>query len=327
METKELTQENPPASPVSDLIERVGEAHLRRRYYLQSHHAARAFHRGKTLFHIENVPWMHVALYYLLRFTGLYGRGNRNFRDIQIRTNDFVIRRLPEALDGFTLLHISDLHLDLDFSLTPVIIDRLNELGQDRYDICVITGDFRNSTTGDFGPALREVERLMPHFESKVYGVLGNHDFIEMLPDLEGMGIRMLMNESERVETSSEVPLYVSGVDDPHFYQVDNLDEACKEVPADAVSILLSHSPETYKKAASCGYDVILSGHTHGGQVCLPGGVAVLRNGHCPRHMTLGAWTYRNLQGYTSAGTGSCGVAARFSCPPEMTLHTLRRES
>lgn len=288
---------------------------------MEAHYAAKAFHRGRTLFHIENAAWMHVILKGLLRATGLYGRGRRNFLDIQIRTNDVMIRDLPDALDGFTVLQLSDLHLDLEPSLTAVIIDRLKGLN---YDVGVITGDFRASTAGDFRPALDEVELLMPHFHSRVFGILGNHDFIEMVPELEGMGIRMLINESELLETDSEVSLYLSGIDDPHFYQADNLEKACQDIPKNALSILLSHSPETFRKAAAYGYDLMLSGHTHGGQICLPGGVAILRNGNCPRHVSVGAWSCESLQGYTSAGTGSCVVPVRFFCLPELTLHRLR---
>jgi predicted MPP superfamily phosphohydrolase len=68
----------------------------------------------------------------------------------------------------------------------------------------------------------------------------------------------------------------------------------------------------------------MLSGHTHGGQICLPGGFVLIRNAPVPRHMLAGAWRHAGLQGYTSRGTGSCGVAARFFCPPEITLHVLR---
>jgi uncharacterized protein len=68
----------------------------------------------------------------------------------------------------------------------------------------------------------------------------------------------------------------------------------------------------------------MLSGHTHGGQICLPGGYAIVRNGRCPTAMFRGAWSHHGLCGYTSSGTGSCGVAARFNCPAEMTVHVLR---
>jgi len=72
-------------------------------------------------------------------------------------------------------------------------------------------------------------------------------------------------------------------------------------------------------------FDLHLSGHTHGGQICLPGGIPLIRNGNCPKEMIAGAWRYGKMHGYTSRGTGCCGVAARFFCPPEITVHTLRR--
>jgi predicted MPP superfamily phosphohydrolase len=71
----------------------------------------------------------------------------------------------------------------------------------------------------------------------------------------------------------------------------------------------------------------MLSGHTHGGQICLPGGIAIVRNGRCPPAQFVGPWSHHGLHGYTSAGTGSCGVAARFNCPPELTVHVLRCRS
>jgi predicted MPP superfamily phosphohydrolase len=68
----------------------------------------------------------------------------------------------------------------------------------------------------------------------------------------------------------------------------------------------------------------MLSGHTHGGQICLPGSVALIKVCKVPRRMQKGGWIFRNMAGYTSVGTGSCGVPLRFFCPPEMTVHTLR---
>lgn len=71
----------------------------------------------------------------------------------------------------------------------------------------------------------------------------------------------------------------------------------------------------------------MLSGHTHGGQICLPGGFALIKLAKVPRKMLAGAWQYEGLQGYTSRGTGSCGVAARFFCPPEITIHEFQRSN
>jgi hypothetical protein len=109
----------------------------------------------------------------------------------------------------------------------------------------------------------------------------------------------------------------------PHFYKTHDISRVGGTAPGPEVfRILLSHSPETYEEA-SCHFDFMMSGHTHGGQLCLPGGFPIIRNGRCPRRMLSGAWSRKGLLGYTSRGTGCCGVAARLFCPPEITIHTL----
>ena len=97
-------------------------------------------------------------------------------------------------------------------------------------------------------------------------------------------------------------------------------------MPADAFSILLSHTPEIYRQAAHAGFDVLLAGHTHGGQICLPGGIPITLDSKLPRKMGAGAWMYHSMMGYTSVGAGSSVVAVRLNCLPEITLHHLARE-
>ena len=92
-------------------------------------------------------------------------------------------------------------------------------------------------------------------------------------------------------------------------------------------SILLSHTPEIYRQAAHADFDLLLCGHTHGGQVCLPGSIPLTLDSELPRRFGAGLWQYHTMVGYTSAGAGSSIVAVRFNCPPEITLHTLRRAS
>jgi hypothetical protein len=87
--------------------------------------------------------------------------------------------------------------------------------------------------------------------------------------------------------------------------------------------ILLSHSPEIFSEAERVGFDLQLSGHTHGGQLCLPGGLPVIVPCRVDRMFVNGRWSHLTLQGYTSPGTGSCALAARWNCPPEIALHIL----
>lgn len=303
------------------LIERIGESYFRQRFNIQVEHASKIFSQGRTLFHIENVEWLMVFIYYALRFTGLYNRGVRNAKAIQVVENEVFLPGLPAEFDGYTLLHLSDLHLDITSGLTEAIIETIKDL---RYDLCVITGDYRASTSGSYKLAMEENAKLLQQLPKPVYGILGNHDFIEFAPHLERAGLTMLLNETVPLVRNGAT-IYLSGVDDPHFYMSDNLHRTTADYSQNAFSILLAHSPEIYRQAAAIGYDFMLSGHTHAGQICLPGRISILNNANCPREFVYGSWQYNEMQGYTSAGTGCCGVPVRFNCPPEATLHRLRR--
>ncbi|MGZ5862753.1 MAG: metallophosphoesterase, partial [Methyloceanibacter sp.] len=103
----------------------------------------------------------------------------------------------------------------------------------------------------------------------------------------------------------------------------DNIEKAASAIPDDAFSILISHTPEIYRQAAHAGFNLLLAGHTHGGQICLPGGIPITLDSVLPRSMGAGAWKHANMIGYTSVGAGSSVVPVRFNCPPEITLHHL----
>jgi predicted MPP superfamily phosphohydrolase len=93
-----------------------------------------------------------------------------------------------------------------------------------------------------------------------------------MVPGMEAMGIRMLLNESDVILRGDE-RIHLAGIDDAHYFRVDNIEKAASDIPEGAFSILLSHTPEIYRQAAHAEFNVLLSGHTHGGQICLPGSV------------------------------------------------------
>lgn len=302
------------------LEKRIGRIHLQQRLGIEADHATQIFGRGRTFFHIENWHSIHALMRLTLRGLGLYRRGLRNAAAIQVRRNDVVIPRLPEAFDGFTLLHLSDLHLDMDDGYPAALIERLRQVD---YDVCVMTGDFRAKTYGPHAAAIEALAKVRPHLRGPVYAILGNHDSIRMVSAIEALGITLLLNEAVVLEREG-ANLHLVGIDDPHYFQVDNFDKAAQDIPPDAVAILLSHSPETYRRAAHTGFDLMLSGHTHGGQICLPGGIPLMTNADCPRRFCKGAWRYHTMQGYTSAGSGSSVVGVRFNCPPEITLHHLR---
>jgi uncharacterized protein len=193
-----------------------------------------------------------------------------------------------------------------------------------RYDICVLTGDYRGKTFGSYEAALAGMARVRSHLRSPLFGVLGNHDTIRMVPGLERLGVRVLLNESEVLSREND-RIYVAGIDDAHFYRVDDIAKAVAGIPRGEFAILLSHTPEIYRQAARAGFRLLLSGHTHGGQICLPGSIPITLDSHLPRRFGAGAWTFQDMVGYTSVGAGSCIVPVRLNCPPEITLHHLHR--
>jgi predicted MPP superfamily phosphohydrolase len=146
-----------------------------------------------------------------------------------------------------------------------------------------------------------------------------------MVPGLEEMGIRMLLNESEIIVRGDQ-RIHLAGIDDAHYYRVDNIEKAASQIPHDEFSILLSHTPEIYRQAAHAGFNLLLGGHTHGGQICLPGSIPITLDSVLPRRMGSGAWKHHNMAGYTSVGAGSCIVPVRINCPPEITMHYLHCE-
>ena len=300
---------------------RLGPLHARQRLGIERDHEAQVFGQGLTFFHLENSSWAEWIIRNVLKATGLYWRARQNAERILVKRNDMRFKTLPPLFEGFTILHISDLHVDMN----EVAMSKLIELvGSMQYDVCVLTGDYRGRTFGPFQPALDGVARVGTHLKQPIYAVLGNHDTIQMVPGLEAMGIRVLLNECETIVRKDQ-RIYLAGIDDAHFFRVDNIEKAALSIPRGEFSILLSHTPEVYRQAAHANFDLMLSGHTHGGQICLPGSIPIKLEAVLPRRMGAGPWQYSDMTGYTSVGAGSSVVAVRLNCPPEITLHHLRR--
>lgn len=259
------------------------------------------------------------------RLAGLYGRAHREFLDIRIREETFALPGLPPALDGFTLLHLSDLHLDIDPALPDAIRAALGRAAG-RYDAAVVTGDFNNFTVHSDAVALRLVAGLRDAFTAPVYGCLGNHDSIRDVPFLERAGYRILLNESVRLRRGPGGPsLLLAGVDDPNIFGTHDLGAALRARRPGEPSVLLAHAPSVHREAADAGVSLVLCGHVHGGQVCLPSGRTLAwRHWRFPRRVWRGRWSEGATQGYTTSGIGACGAPLRLHCPPEAVLVHLR---
>lgn len=303
------------------LAARLGRDVLERRILKQASLWAREVHQGSGVFRLQKIIPFDDVVALGLRLCGLAKHAHRQCLDIQLVENEVRIPGLPEAFDGFRLMQLTDLHCDIDPGLVDAVIARMTGVA---CDAVVITGDYHNQIAEEHTLSLELMGKLIPHLPTPRFGVMGNHDFIEKVAYLEEAGLPILLNESAVIERAGR-RLWICGVDDPHFFQTHDFARARAAVPAGETAILLSHSPEGWREAAALGYALMLSGHTHGGQLCLPGGFPVVRNAAVPRRLLAGAWQEGKMAGYTSRGTGACGVPARLFCPPEITLHILRR--
>ncbi len=299
---------------------RLGPVHARQRLGIEREYEAQVFGQG-TSFHLENLTAAPGFISACLKLAGLFRRGQANSRRLDTVYNRFCLPNLPAAFEGFRILHLTDLHVDMDEANLQAVLQQIKPL---EYDLCVLTGDYRKLTWGPVDDALDGMARLRDAIRGDACAVLGNHDSIRMVPGLEDMGYSLLMNEMLPIERQGET-IYLAGVDDAHYYKVHNLHRAGDAIPIDGISILLSHTPEIWREAAHAGYDVFLCGHTHGGQICLPGGIPVTLDSDCPRQLGRGAWQANGMLGYTSPGSGTSVVNVRLNCPPEVTIHTLTR--
>lgn len=300
---------------------RLGPVHARQRLGIEQEAEARVFGTNFRSFHLENLASAPGLIRFCLQMVGLFRRAQNNSRRLNTTSNAFHVPDLPASFEGFRILHLTDLHVDMDEANLQAVIDQIAPL---EYDLCVLTGDYRRLTWGPVDEALEGMAKLRDAIRGDAYAVLGNHDSIRMVPGLEDMGYRLLMNEHAEICRNGET-LYLAGVDDAHFYKVHNLHRAGDDIPLGGISILLSHTPEIFREAAHAGFDIFLCGHTHGGQICLPGGIPVTLDSDCPRALGRGPWRMNGMQGYTSPGSGTSVINVRLNCPAEVTLHTLTR--
>jgi predicted MPP superfamily phosphohydrolase len=303
-----------------ELAARMGPAALRQRLALESEQDAHHYRHPGDFVRIEHLGFAGRAIAVVLHLCGMRGRGRRNALDIRLVRNELRLPRLPSAFAGCTLLHLSDLHLDAGTKYLQALIERVRGIAA---DACVLTGDFRFATEGSTEGVAAGLRQLVPALPRPVFAVLGNHDGIATVPALQALGVRVLLNEHAVLERGAG-RFVIAGIDDAHYFRTHDLARAAAGVPRDACALLLSHTPAAFREAAAHGFAGMLSGHTHGGQICLPGGFPLLTDTPAPRRLARGAWVHEGMAGYTSAGCGCSVVDARFQCPPEVTLHTLR---
>lgn len=285
----------------------------------EKHTPDRLFHRRHWLCFEQALEVFGV----LLRLTGLYNRGRRNALDIELREEEIRFEDLPAAFDGYRVMQISDPHIDAMAELPSRIADVVRRAG---VDLCVLTGDYRYRVKGDTDIVDDGLGQVISAIDAKdgAFAILGNHDSADMVPLLEGHGARVLINQTITLTRGGDA-IHITGLDDPHYYFTDAATDALETAP-DGFRIALVHSPELALEASAAGCDRYLCGHTHGGQVCLPGGHPVFIHSGGVRAFAKGRWQAGRMQGYTSRGAGVSGLPVRFNCRGEITVFTLRRK-
>jgi predicted MPP superfamily phosphohydrolase len=294
------------------------------RFWMETENRKTRRYGGKGHHHWYVLLFLMKSLQLVLKLAGQYERGVRNAWDILRREIDVHLPRLPEPFDGFTILHLSDLHLDGMPGLEQRILDLV--AGRE-FDLCVLTGDYRTELHGPIRPTMDRLQALVSGLRTRhgCLAVLGNHDGCHMVPPMEAMGIRVLVNETVEIERDG-ARIQVVGTDDVHYYFTDQAVHALEQA-GPFFTIALVHSPELYDLAARMGVDLYLCGHTHGGQVCLPGGHAVIKHLTRGRRFYKGTWTHRGMAGITNLGAGTSGIPVRFNTRGEVLVVTLRRPS
>lgn len=244
-------------------------------------------------------------------------------RWLRVERRALRLPRLPSAFDGFTLAQISDLHfgraVDPDY-----LIAACEQTTALRPDAIAVTGDFvSHLDNGEADLVATAVSRLQA--PAGVFAVLGNHDWWNsaavVRKAVERGGAQILTNTSVPLQRGAE-QLHIAGVDDIWENHHD-LGAALSAVPADGAVVLLAHEPDYADTVAAVGrVDLMLSGHSHGGQVRLPlRGAPILP--WLGQRYPAGWYQIDGLQLYTNRGLGTSELAVRFNCPPEITLFTL----
>jgi predicted MPP superfamily phosphohydrolase len=238
------------------------------------------------------------------------------------------IRDLPSGLVGTRIVHLSDLHLAGQwFDAHDVLIDAVRDA---RADLVLITGDFVTART-PLGKVVPLVSRLLAGLSAKlgVFGVLGNHDRYEFQPHLAGMNIHMLDGQRQVVERDG-CALELIGL--PGSLREEMPDRWVDRVAAEHLKqpgvprFVLSHYPDHIHRVRSLAADAFLAGHTHGGQICLPGGIPIFRHDSLPRRLFGGV---RDIDGtwlVNNRGFGFTKLAVRMFCPNEVIEIELVRQ-
>jgi uncharacterized protein len=239
---------------------------------------------------------------------------------ISVENIKIKLKRLPKELDGFRLVHLSDIHHSPFTSLEHIsrVVEVSNRLKPDMF---VLTGDYVSHETEYIAPVAEVLAQLKA--EHGIYACLGNHDHwtdAGLVTHLfRGEGINLLINEGFRFQ-ARDTKFWLAGVDDLMVGKTD-VRAALEGSKENEFKLLLAHNPQIVRRAARYGVDLMLSGHTHGGQVKIRDEEKRI----LPRRkLSSGLHRRQNTQIYITRGIGTVVVPIRYQCPPEVSLIELR---
>jgi predicted MPP superfamily phosphohydrolase len=230
------------------------------------------------------------------------------------------IPHLPQAFDGFRIVQITDIHVSPTFGRSCVeeVVAVVNSLDA---DIVALTGDLVDGSVSQLADAVAPLKQIQSAEGN--YFVTGNHEYysgvLEWIAQIERLGFLVLLNE-HRIITRGQSRLLLAGVTDyrgGNFFASHRSDpqKALQAAPEAIIKILLAHQPKTIFDAARAGYDLQISGHTHGGQF-FPWNFVI---GFLQPYVS-GLHTHENTQIYVSRGTGYWGPPVRVGSPSEITV-------
>jgi predicted MPP superfamily phosphohydrolase len=252
----------------------------------------------------------------------------------QVTRVDVRLRRLPHEFDGFTIAQLSDFHYEEHFSVVPIRkgVELVNELNP---DLIVLTGDFVTVPVGEYhrslayrfaktaGPCAELLSQLKAPMGT--FAVLGNHDGASdpsyVVNALQANGIPVLINRALPLERG-KARIWLAGVDDVLEGRPD-LGATLTKIPSGEATILLAHEPDFADEVMFAPIDLHLAGHSHGGQIWVPG-IGAPWLPQLARKYPRGLYQLGKLTLYTNLGIGTIRVPVRLNCPPEVTLITLR---
>jgi predicted MPP superfamily phosphohydrolase len=248
--------------------------------------------------------------------------------NFKVQEVDFPIRGLHPDMDGFRIAQLSDLHVSPYLSVREAAraVDMANEL---KPHLAVVTGDLISAWGDPLDGAIAQIARLRA--DAGVLGCLGNHEIYAECEDYAAeesaqRGVRFLRSESQVVRWGS-ASLNVAGVDYQNFALKNGmyLEGAESLVHPAMPNLLLSHNPDVFPVATKKGFDAMLGGHTHGGQVTMEILKQDLNFARFYTRYLLGLYRLNNASCYVTAGVGTIGMPVRIGVPPEITLLRLRR--